>query len=51
MTDVEHRYVQLGVQAFEIRQDLALALAVQQQDRGIHQQRPGDSQTLALTAR
>ena len=41
MTDVEHRYIQLGVQALEIRQDLALALAVERSQGLIHQQQPG----------
>ena len=57
MADVQHRDVQFVVQAFQVRQNLALALAVEGRERLIHQQqlrageqRPGDADTLALAA-
>ena len=37
VADVEHRDIQLVVQAFQVRQYLAFALAVQGRQRFIHQ--------------
>ena len=57
VADVEHRDIQLVVQAFQVRQYLAFALAVQGRQRFIHQQQlgageqgAGDADALALAA-
>lgn len=57
VADIEHRDVQFLVQAFEIGQDLALALQVEGCQRLVHQQQarageqgPGDADALLLAA-
>ena len=57
VADVEHRDIQLVMQAFQVGQDLALALEVERSQRFVHQQqaragqqRAGDADTLALAA-
>ncbi|MNP21616.1 hypothetical protein D3C76_1142420 [compost metagenome] len=58
MADIDQRDLQLGVQALQVWQDLALARAVEGCQRLVHQQQlraaeqgPGDAHALRLTAR